>query len=145
MSWSIERSRQPLSCATRPPDRAEPILQTRRRDEPKEAHLLGARIRDLVLQAAADQDRRFRANVVKLAFNVGLAGAAIAEQQLVTALMGVAILAGTHDYRAYGLGLDARVGYAVGPLQLSVDAAEGIFDLRFSTITAVFTVGYQNL
>ena len=59
--------------------------------------------------------------------------------------MGVAILAGTHDYRAYGLGLDARVGYAVGPLQLSVDAAEGIFDLRFSTITAVFTVGYQNL
>ena len=59
--------------------------------------------------------------------------------------MGVAILAGTHDYQAYGLGLDARVGYAMGPLQLSVEATEGIFDLRFNAITAVFTVGYQNL
>ena len=59
--------------------------------------------------------------------------------------MGLAILAGTHDYRAFGFGLDGRVGYAVGPLQLSVEATEGIFDLRFNTITAVFTVGYQNL
>jgi len=59
--------------------------------------------------------------------------------------MGVAILAGTHDYQAYGLGLDARVGYAAGPVQLSIEATEGIFDLRFNVITAVFTVGVQNL
>ena len=79
----------------RTPNGAEPIFQARRRDEPQQAHLLRAGVRDLVLQAAADQDHGLRPDVVELAFDVGLPGAAIAEQQLVAALMGM-----TPDMRA---------------------------------------------
>src|SRR5437762_9884383 len=80
MSWSVERSRQRLACAARTTDRAKPIFEAWRRDEPKEAHLLRTRIRDLVLQTPADQNHSFRENVIKFALNVGFAGAAIAEQ-----------------------------------------------------------------
>src|SRR5262245_21709097 len=86
---ALERRRPRLARAARTPDGAEPVLQAGRRDQPEQAHLLCAGVGHLVLQAAADQEHALRADVVQPAFDVGLSAAAVAEQQLVLALMGV--------------------------------------------------------
>jgi hypothetical protein len=57
--------------------------------------------------------------------------------------VGLAVLAGSE--RAYGVGGDARAGYASGPFQIAIEGTESIFHFKLDTITLLLTIGYQNL
>src|SRR5947209_5187319 len=77
---AFEWWRRRLARASRPADGAEPILQPCRRHKPEQPHLLRAGVHHLVLEPAADQNHCLRGDVIAAAFDVGPAGAAIAEQ-----------------------------------------------------------------
>src|SRR5262245_37276534 len=86
---TLERRRLWFARLARTADRTKPVFQARRRDEPEEPHRLTAGVRHFVQKPAADHDHGFRAHVVALVLDLGIAAAAIAEEELVAALMAV--------------------------------------------------------